>query len=211
MNAIILAGGFGKRLQSVINDVPKPMAPVGNKPFLAHLLDYLIEQGIEEVVLSLHYLSSKITHYFGAVYRNLPIRYVIEETPLGTGGAITYALSTTIAMYRQHTHRNSLMTMAVTPMLDCSRYGEVVLAGNKLTHFIAAGSKRCGFINAGVYLLSAAALHPFTLPKQFSFEHDFLYQSAVLSHIDYFKTEDFFIDIGIPEDYHRFCDEMLIT
>jgi D-glycero-alpha-D-manno-heptose 1-phosphate guanylyltransferase len=231
MNALILAGGFGKRLQSVVHDVPKPMAPVAGKPFLAHLLDYLSEHGFTEVTLSLHYLPEKISAYFGAHYRNISIQYVIEDTPLGTGGAILYALNSIRsthsplfilngdtfvqvnyrAMYQQHIKRQRFMTMAVTEVDDCSRYGEVLLAGEQLVNFQAAGAARRGFINAGVYLLSTDGLETFTLPKQFSFEQDFLYQPAVLSQMDYFMTDDFFIDIGIPEDYHRFCGEMLIT
>ena len=92
MRAIVLAGGFGTRLQSVVSNLPKPMAPIGNKPFLAYLLEYLSQQGITEVILSLHYFHEKISDYFCSKYAGIKISYVIEEKPLGTGGAIRYVL-----------------------------------------------------------------------------------------------------------------------
>ena len=92
MHAIILAGGFGTRLQSVVQDRPKPMALVGDRPFLEILMDYLIDQGIDGFVLSVGYLHEVVLQHFGDTYRNYPVKYVIEDTPLGTGGAIQLAM-----------------------------------------------------------------------------------------------------------------------
>ena len=94
-SAIILAGGFGTRLQSLVSDVPKPMASVGGRPFLAYLLDYLINQGIARVILALGYKHQAIIDYFGKRYRSLDLTYLIEESPLGTGGALQKALAVT--------------------------------------------------------------------------------------------------------------------
>ena len=90
--AIVLAGGQGTRLRSVIDGLPKPMAPVAGRPFLAHLLDRLERRGVERVVLSVGYLSESIVAAFGTRYRGLEIAYSVEETPLGTGGGLRQAL-----------------------------------------------------------------------------------------------------------------------
>jgi len=87
-SAIILAGGMGTRLKSVIQDIPKPMAPVNGQPFLTYVLDYLAAYGITEVVLSVGYRYEVILAHFGYDYKDISIRYSIEHEPLGTGGAI---------------------------------------------------------------------------------------------------------------------------
>ncbi|MCZ7621370.1 MAG: sugar phosphate nucleotidyltransferase, partial [Candidatus Kuenenia sp.] len=92
MEAIILAGGYGTRLQSVIKDIPKPMADINGRPFLSYLMDYLLCQNIRKILLSVGYKHEIIKNYFGLRYKNLDIEYVIEDKPLGTGGAIKEAL-----------------------------------------------------------------------------------------------------------------------
>ena len=89
--AIVLAGGLGTRLRSAVPHLPKPMAPVAGRPFLAHLLDFWIAQGIDRVVLSVGYRHEAISHHFGSVYRGAEIVYTIETTPLGTGGGLLLA------------------------------------------------------------------------------------------------------------------------
>jgi D-glycero-alpha-D-manno-heptose 1-phosphate guanylyltransferase len=91
--AIVLAGGLGTRLKEVLLDVPKCMAPVGDKPFLAYVLNYLENQGINKVILSVGYRKDYIINYFGNRYKNLAIYYAVENEPLGTGGAIKLALT----------------------------------------------------------------------------------------------------------------------
>ena len=91
--AIILCGGLGTRLRSVISDVPKPMAPIKNKPFLAFVLEYLKSQNITKVILAVSYKYEIIQKYFGASYLGMEIVYSIEHEPLGTGGAISQALN----------------------------------------------------------------------------------------------------------------------
>ena len=92
MKAIVLAGGLGTRLACVTSDIPKPMAPIGSRPFLEYLLDYLIEQGSEEAVLAVSYKWEVIQEHFGSEYRGMPLDYSVEDEPLGTGGAILQAL-----------------------------------------------------------------------------------------------------------------------
>lgn len=99
MEAIVLAGGFGTRLQSVVADLPKPMAPIGYSPFFLSYIffHYLIRNGITKVILSTGYLHHKIEEYYGTQFNGLVIVYSKEESPLGTGGAIKLALSKAIS------------------------------------------------------------------------------------------------------------------
>ena len=89
---IILAGGFGTRLSTVVKDVPKPMAPINGKPFLHFIFKELQQQQIQKVVLSVGYLKEIIQAYFKEEYLGITIEYAIEEVPLGTGGGIKNAL-----------------------------------------------------------------------------------------------------------------------
>src|SRR5437762_2540516 len=92
--AIVLSGGLGTRLRSVVADVPKPMAAIGGRPFLEYLLDHWIEQGIRRFTLSVGYRHEVITHHFGDAYRSAAIRYAVEKSQLGTGGALLATLAT---------------------------------------------------------------------------------------------------------------------
>lgn len=223
MKAIILVGGFGTRLRSVLPDVPKPMAPIlADKPFLAYLLDYLQQQGIRQVIFSVHYRREKIQDYFKAQYRDISIEYAIEDEPLGTGGAIVYALSTQFmhepvfvlngdtfvkldyrAMYAAHEQSNAQLSMALREVSDCVRYGKVVTNANSIVEFREKGESGAGLINAGVYLLNPNLFIPFNLPLQFSFENDFLLPHLATLSPQAFIAQDYFIDIGIPDDYTR--------
>ena len=91
--AIILAGGLGTRLREAVPDLPKPMAPVNGRPFLEYLIDYWIEQGVKRFVMSVGYLHQDIVRHFGYRYRGVEIDYSVEESPLGTGGALLLASS----------------------------------------------------------------------------------------------------------------------
>ncbi len=228
MQAIILAGGFGTRLKSVIDDLPKPMAPISNKPFLAYLLDYLQVSGVDEVVLSLHYHSEKIQQYFNDQYQKITIEYLIEEEPLGTGGAIKYVFDkieikkpvfilngdTFIklnyqAMFDQFQQTQSQFSMALRSVENCSRYGKVIIEKQKVIQFQEKGIASPGYINAGVYLINPEWFSQFQLPKKFSFENEFLFPFLHQVKPTAFIAEDYFIDIGIPEDYARAQIELL--
>jgi D-glycero-alpha-D-manno-heptose 1-phosphate guanylyltransferase len=222
MQAIILAGGFGTRLRSVLADVPKPMAPINGKPFLAYLLDYLIAQGVTDVVLSVHYLREQIEDYFGNVYAGVSVKYAVEQQPLGTGGAIIKSLELVDptqpvfvlngdtflkmdyqAMLVMHRQQAGLISMALRSLEDCSRYGVVLTENNVVTAFKEQGGSYPGLINAGVYLLTAKVFSGGQFPEQFSFERDFLFPQVAAIKPRAFVVDDYFIDIGVPEDYAR--------
>src|SRR6185437_736988 len=226
MEAIILAGGLGTRLRPRVADRPKPMADISGKPFLAWLLDYLAGQGVTRAILAIGYRGEVIEGYFGARYAGLALRYVVEEAPLGTGGAIRLALAESRedpvwvvngdtmlcldyrAMGDAHQRRGEAMTMALRRVADAGRYGAVELSGDRVTGFAARGAAGPGLINSGVYLVSPRLFYGHDLPRIFSFERDFLPVAAGAGRVAGFVTDGWFIDIGMPEDYDRAQGEL---
>lgn len=219
MDAIILAGGFGTRLQSVVNDVPKPMAPIGNKPFLKYLLDYLIEHQIQNVVLCTGYKHEVIENYFLNDYKSLSITYSVEQEPLGTGGAIKEALkyvsseevlilngdtlfNVDLQTFRhQHKETDADISVALKYLVKFDRYGSVVLNKNKIVKFDEKKYMDEGYINGGIYILNSEILKNYDLPKSFSFEKEILESKVNELKVMGYKCNEYFIDIGIPEDY----------
>ncbi len=220
--AIILAGGFGTRLQSVVADLPKPMAPVNQQPFLNYLLDFCIDAKIETVVLSVGYLYQKVIDCYGEQYKNLQLKYAIEEEPLGTGGAIQYAMQQCITedililngdsylglnikeFSKSHKARNAKFSMALKNMHHFDRYGSVSINENNIvTQFNEKQFVEEGYINAGIYIIEMQSFLDLKLPKKFSFETDFLALYLKTWQFNAYKSNGLFIDIGIPEDFER--------
>ena len=188
MEAIILAGGLGTRLQSIVSDVPKPMAPINDKPFLEYILEYLNKQNIKRVILSVGYKWEIIRDYFGDKFKDIEIFYNVENERLGTGGAIKESLKLInnekcfvlngdtffdISLNEMDINE-SYIELGLKKMKNFDRYG-VVEIDNK--GFIQSFKEKAyyeeGFINGGIYLISKNIFNKFELPKQFSFE-DFL-------------------------------------
>lgn len=225
--ALILAGGLGTRLQSVVSDVPKPMAQVAGKPFVEYILQYLKEFGVERVVFSIGYKAEAFQNYFGKKYQGIEIEYVIEKEPLGTGGALKYALEHCIHndilvlngdtffnielddLWIFHQLHQADFTMALREAENASRYGTVQLNDSgKITAFVEKqGVEKEGLINAGIYILNKSIFNSYQLPDKFSLEKDFL--EMHLSELNLFGCicEGYFIDIGIPEDYKKAQDD----
>lgn len=225
ITAIVLCGGLGTRLHSITNDlVPKPMVEVAGHPFLEYLLDYLIAQGITNAVLAISHHKDIIINHFGDHYRNLHISYSIEEQPLGTGGAIKQALEQhTVTqssqvlvlngdtfveyqlnnMLEQQQQHNADIIMTLKPLDNTDRYGRVTVDdGDKIVAFEEKVAGKSGNINTGVYLIKTDIFKNEKLKNTFSFESDFL-EKEVNHHKIYSSYIDgYFIDIGIPEDYH---------
>jgi D-glycero-alpha-D-manno-heptose 1-phosphate guanylyltransferase len=225
--AIVLAGGFGTRLQKVVNEVPKSMAPVGGRPFLEYLFDFLIARGITSAVLSTGYKSSVIHSHFKDKYKGLSLAYAVENEPLGTGGGIKNAFHKVIGeeafvfngdslfiadlngMALLHKKENATATLALRFLQDTARYGTVKLdAIHRIRgfHEKQAGSG-AGYINAGVYILNKAFITGTLFNDRFSLERDCFekyYREMLMLG---FPCEGYFLDIGIPEDYKRAQDE----
>jgi D-glycero-alpha-D-manno-heptose 1-phosphate guanylyltransferase len=225
MEAIILAGGFGTRLHSIVKDVPKPMAPIGNRPFLEILMQQLSQGGVNRVVLSIGYLGEIISKYFGYQFLNLEIDYAIETTPLGTGGAAKLALSKIVGDHaillngdtflelsydeiekQWQINRDTLMVCRSVP--DTSRYGKVETRGRKVYSFNEKGQSGSGLINAGCYVLNKSALDSYPDGSKFPLEENFLKHAAARGEVSCYTYEGPFIDIGIPEDFERAKKEL---
>ena len=226
--AIILAGGFGTRLQSVVSDVPKPMAPVAGRPFLTYLLDRLRKQGYTHIVLATGYLHEKVEEFFGHEYHDVAIDYARELSPLGTGGAIVNALQycheETVTVLNGDTlfdidherlcrfaeEKDTSLAIVLRQVPDAGRYGSVEIDANGcITTFkeknAEAGS---GLINGGIYRIQRSLLDGFTLGEKFSFEQELMQQRYRDERYYAYADGAYFLDIGIPEDYSRAQQEL---
>lgn len=220
MEAIVLAGGFGTRLREVVPDVPKPMAPVAGKPFLEILLRTLANKGFGRVVLSLGFMADEISGHFGDRSDGMELAYVVEDHPLGTGGAVRLALANCqqdhVYVFNGDTfldlevdeverlwqeRRHPIIVGRAVP--DTARYGCLLTAHGLVTGFAEKGAAGPGLINAGCYVFDRLQLDEFALHQTFSLETDFLGKAVQKIAVDVFVTEGLFIDIGVPEDYER--------
>ena len=225
--AIVLAGGFGTRLQEILPETPKPMAPVQGHPFLEYQLHYLAFSGIHHVILAVGYKAEQIQSHFGTQYETLHLSYSLEEQPLGTGGALmkacesiagdtvialngdTYFKTNYEALEDLFLNSGADVVLALKALTDFHRYGSVRLnSAQQVTGFSEKGYHPSGFINGGVYLLSPQLLKNSGLPSHFSFEHDYLERYYTQHRIFGHASDAYFIDIGIPEDYHRAQSEL---
>ena len=229
IEAVILAGGLGTRLRSVVSDVPKPMAPIGRRPFLEYLLDFWINEGVRRFVLAVGYKHESVVEHFGFSYHGIPIDYSIEKEPLGTGGGLFLAFEKILsdhsffiingdtffpvnASYALmfHQKKKSKFTMALKEMVTNERYGTIRLTDDdRINRFCSPGEGDPPYlINGGVYLAN----------PEFIKEHRQIWngQSPISSEnslfpkwieegelIFGFRASGEFIDIGIPEDYKR--------
>lgn len=218
--AIILAGGLGTRLRDAVPDLPKCMAPVAGRPFLFYVINYLRSQGIEKFIFSLGYRHEVIKDYLNDQFSTLNYECTIEDEPLGTGGAILLSCikateenvlitnGDTIfkidvdKLAAVHFENSADATLALKPMTDFDRYGIVEInKENAITNFKEKQFCKQGNINGGTYLLNVKSFLKTKWPLKFSFEKDFL-------EIQQFKLfgsvqDEYFIDIGIPEDYNK--------
>lgn len=217
MEAIILAGGFGTRLSHLVSDVPKPMAPVCNRPFLEYILDDLIQQGMTSLILAVGHQYKKIIDHFGYDYHGVRLVYSIEKEPLGTGGAIEnampHAITSPVFVVNGDTYFPVDLTammkkgkelekplIAVKKVEDCTRYGAVTFAEDgKITTLSEKNKTGEGFINGGCYLLPNDS---FAQDKTFfSLETEIFPNLVANNALFAFESDSFFIDIGVEEDY----------
>jgi D-glycero-alpha-D-manno-heptose 1-phosphate guanylyltransferase len=226
MEAVILAGGMGTRLRNAVPDLPKPMAPVDGKPFLGYLLEWLTEYPVSKIILSIGYKPEAITGYFGNSFLGIPVEYVIEEEPLGTGGGImracrdvsesdflvingdTFFPIDLMKLYSFHTWHGCFITVALKKMKDFSRYGSVEYNDGKILQFHEKKLCHDGFINGGIYAINRRIMMSQHLPKVFSFEKEILEKSAGSGDLRGMIFDEPFLDIGMPEEYRRASDIM---
>jgi len=236
MEVIILAGGLGTRLRSVVSEVPKCMAPVAGKPFLWYLLRYLTRFDVSRVILSVGYLRKVIFRWIDEVRDEFPfeIDYAIEESPLGTGGGIRLAMQQVredsaiilngdtyfdvdlhLLAKQPLNHPEAQLVLALKPMQHFDRYGTVLSDENgKILAFREKQPCEAGVINGGVYWLKNTPDHRpeslfYGLPEKFSFETEVLTKHCGDNGCLFgMEQNTYFIDIGIPEDYLRAEQEL---
>lgn len=219
LEAVVLAGGLGTRLRALVSDVPKPMAPVGGRPFLEILLEQLASKGFSRVVLSLGHMAQVIRSHFGERYAGMTLVYSVETQPLGTGGALRLALRACtqpavfvfngdtfldleVAAVAAQWQAGRLPILVAREVPDTARYGRLEIEDGRISVFRDKGVAGPGLINAGCYLLPRELLEG-RPDGPFSLESDFLVTEVQRQPFQVFLTRAQFIDIGVPEDYLR--------
>jgi D-glycero-alpha-D-manno-heptose 1-phosphate guanylyltransferase len=225
--AVILAGGFGTRLKSLVHDRPKPLSEICGRPFLEYQINFLKKQGISDIVLCTGYLGEQIQNYFlNGEKLGINITYSNEEEPLGTGGAIkntidviqndflllngdSLSLLKIDLLLDFHYSHNSDLTMALSMSNSQNRYGNITINNdNKIIDFTEKGSNT-GYINAGIYVIKKNSVNWNNFPRQFSLELDLFPTMLKEKNMYGFISNDYFIDIGIPEDFKKFETHIL--
>lgn len=227
MKAVILAGGFGTRLKRVIYDRPKAMAPIAGIPFLEHQIRLLKEQGLKDIILCVSYMANKIKSYFGDGSKiGVNITYSEEEIPFGTAGAIKkaekYLKGETFLVlngdsYSQinlkefldfHKSRKSSATIALKEVDDPGPHGGALFKEDKVISFVEKKEEK-NFGNSGVYLFEPKILEYIEKEKNIMLEKEILPQLAKEGALYGYVYEGYFIDIGLPETYHQFKEDVL--
>jgi D-glycero-alpha-D-manno-heptose 1-phosphate guanylyltransferase len=219
--AIVLVGGLGTRLRPLVSDVPKPLAPVAGRPFLAWVLDHLAGAGVARTILAAGYMADAVESAIGDRWQGMAIDYSVEDSPLGTGGAVRKAsallhgeaahvvngdtfLRYSPARLADATRRAGAgIGIALAAVEDVARYGAVEREGDTIVGFSEKGRHGAGWINAGCYFLPSDTIAALPGAAAFSLEGDVVAPLAAAGRaIGHAETSDF-IDIGVPEDYRR--------
>lgn len=219
---VILAGGFGTRLRPAVSDLPKCMADVAGQPMLEHIIRRLLSKGVRRFIFSLGYRAEVVEAFLRQVFPSLDYDLVIEDDPLGTGGALRFALSHAWAddvlvvngdslflidpdlLLRKHTAMGAECTLALKSMADADRYGTVEAdPSGRILGFAEKKSGVSGLINGGVYLLNRRRFLARAWPERFSLEKDYFARFVREGCFAGVTADTYFIDIGIPEDYAR--------
>ena len=220
--ALILAGGLGSRLGGLTKETPKPMLLVGGRPFIEYLIWNLKRQGINKIVISIGHKAKKFINYIESELKYIEnIVYVQEYEPMGTGGAVKLASSELDSEFLvingdslfdldymnlikfSKEFPNSMVAVALRQVTDNSRYGKILIDGEKIKEFIEKKDiNNNNLINGGVYVIKKEVLE--LIPDgNSSLEHDLFPKLAHHELIIGKKCDGYFIDIGIPLDYNR--------
>lgn len=224
---LILAGGFGTRLKSVISDVPKPLAPIGDSPFLKLLIENWMSQGIREMYFLIHYEADQIISFLESInkkskFKCVKFHFCIEDVPLGTGGAILNAINffglnesflvsnadSWLGGGIKELEGANYPAIGAVKVLDPRRYGILKIKQNRVIYFCEKDisvEKHPSYINSGLYHLHPENFKNYHLGHSFSLETDFfpelIKEGCYLKAV---KLNDSFIDIGVPSDYFEF-------
>lgn len=225
MKVVVLAGGLGTRLQSVVKDLPKPLAPIyKQKCFLEYLIENFKKQGFKDFIFCVHYMADKIIEKFkdGREF-GISIQYSVEKEAMGTAGALgllsdcinetfcvvnadTYLNLDLNDFYRYHKKRNKVGSMALSFVDNSNRYGLVSCNENDSIEGFEEKNQNSsnGFINAGLYMFEPEIFNYIEKDKFLSIEKDVFPLMVKNKEMSAYKNTRDFIDIGIPEDYDKF-------
>lgn len=236
MEAVVLAGGRGTRLRDAVSGFPKSLAPIGQAPFLSYLLGWLRGQGVTDIILAVGYRRQDIVrHYGGRAPEGVRLRYSVETTPLGTGGALRNLrsmlegeeflvlngdsifdvdLHEMLSFHRRH---RAQTTLALASPPDAGRYGSVVLdARGRIRAFIEKQASTLPgegcrpeplLISGGIYIMSKAVFRHIPGRSAVSLEKE-VFPRLIGGPFYGFPSKGYFIDIGVPEDYQRANTEL---
>ena len=228
MTAVILAGGLGTRLRSVVPDKPKVLADVGGRPFIEYLLDQLAQAGVQSVVLCTGYLGDQIQDRLSTAYNKIALHYSREPHPLGTGGALRLALpmleSDTVVVLNGdsycgarlnefvvwHTKRQSHATILLTETEDTRRFGRVQIddKGRILRFSEKTDTQGPGWINAGIYLVERQMIESIETGRAVSIERE-VFPGWIGKGLHGFPSEGRLWDIGLPSAYAQANAELV--
>lgn len=222
---LVLAGGYGTRLRSVVFDVPKPLAPVAGKPFLMHLIRHWVMQGADDFIFLLHYEAGKIEGMLDELlcldeFSGVKFRVIVESTPLGTGGAILNAVDffgitggfmvanadTWLGSGVEKMAAMKSTALAAVNVPNSQRYGSLKFSDDKVSSFEEKlASVGRGYVNSGLYHLLPKVFDGFEIGSSFSIETQVFPRLVASRQLGFIKLTESFIDIGVPEDYVTFC------
>lgn len=223
LQALILVGGLGTRLRTVVKDRPKPMAVIHGKPFLEYQIEFLKKYGVNDIVFSTGYMGEKIEEYFNSGEKHgISIRYAKEKELLGTGGAIKNAQSMLEdkflalngdsmflvdikSLVKFHEKKQADLTISLVPVQERSRFGSVKIDDNsQITEFVEKGDFSTGLVSGGIYYFEKNKFDWQSFPEKFSIERDFFPQVITNKRVFGFVSNSYFVDIGTVEDHDKF-------
>ena len=222
MDAVILCGGMGTRLKSVVSDRPKPMAAVNGKPFIQLLVDYAAGFGFKRFILCSGYRGDVIERHFRGTSPGLEVVVSREPEPLDTAGAVKNAealirTSQVLVMngdsicridlrrfVKSHFSRRCRASVAVAKAADAGSFGSVVLGpGGRLLSFTEKSAAGAGYVNAGIYVLDKTVLAAVPPGARYSLERELLPALVSAGDVCGYKTKSRIFDIGTPEGYRE--------
>lgn len=223
--AVIMAGGKGTRISSVRADIPKPMIEVEGKNILEYQMECLKENGITEVVLVIGHLGHIIQEYFGdGANIGMPIRYIVEETPLGTAGALYYLNQTTKdvlllngdiifdvdlkRMLRFHREKNADITLFTHP--NNHPYDSTLVLREEDGQVIGckknSGDILHNCVNAGIHILSARVVQKIDELKPRNLDKEIIAEYAANGRVYSYASTEYVHDMGTPDRYKEVCE-----
>ncbi|MCS7123097.1 MAG: nucleotidyltransferase family protein [Candidatus Aenigmarchaeota archaeon] len=225
IKALILCGGEGTRMRPLTYAIPKPLLPIGRKPVLQYIIEFFKNNGFDDIVLAIGYLGDTIVRYFGDGFKfNVNIEYSVEKEALDTGGAIlnaknklskTFFVSNGDVIFSHslnlhnllefHKSKKTIGTIVVKYIEKSKRYGLVDFDEDYYINSFREKPEKevSGYINAGIYVFTDEIFDYIKPNAKVSIEKEVFPVLAKEGKLSAYVYDDFWIDIGIPEDYEK--------